>query len=266
MYDASLDQFKPHAWSFKPIEKTTYRTYYNVSENGSFNKQYFQVTPYSNNYYYNHHLSIEKFNWFGFSMDNSRWKNREYLNMLYDSLKVKNGIMPVVPPPPPSPERFMKVEDNIVSKSRVNRSSSMVLDEVMIESTEAKIEDAVNFMSIDKPKEKELSKVLYQVLNSVKARTNFNETAFFFPQLRTNKKGEVSFEFSMPEDLTRCKLQLLAHNKKLHTGYKALSTVTQKQLMVIPNAPRFLREGDAIRLSAKIANLAGESQQGRVKL
>ncbi|MGY6649527.1 alpha-2-macroglobulin family protein [Wenyingzhuangia sp. IMCC45574] len=105
-----------------------------------------------------------------------------------------------------------------------------------------------------------------QALANVKARTNFNETAFFFPQLKTNEKGEVSFEFTMPEDLTRWKLQLLAHDKRLYTGYKSLTTVTQKQLMVIPNTPRFLREGDEITLSTKISNLGDEFQQGRVKL
>lgn len=105
-----------------------------------------------------------------------------------------------------------------------------------------------------------------QALANVKARTNFNETAFFFPQLRTNADGEVSFEFTMPEDLTRWKLQLLAHDQELHTGYKSLTTVTQKQLMVIPNVPRFLREGDVIVLSTKISNLADEFLQGRVKL
>ncbi|MGY5352053.1 alpha-2-macroglobulin family protein [Wenyingzhuangia sp. IMCC45533] len=110
------------------------------------------------------------------------------------------------------------------------------------------------------------SKVSSQALNNVKARTNFNETAFFFPQLRTNEKGEVSFEFTMPEDLTRWKLQLIAHDKALNTGTKTLTAVTQKQLMVVPNPPRFLREGDAIMLTTKIANLSKDMQEGSVKL
>ncbi|NJB82080.1 alpha-2-macroglobulin family protein [Wenyingzhuangia aestuarii] len=110
------------------------------------------------------------------------------------------------------------------------------------------------------------AKKLEEQLGNIKARTNFNETAFFFPQLKTDENGEVSFEFTMPEDLTKWKLQLLAHDKELNTGVKSLTTVTQKQLMVTPNAPRFLREGDEITFSTKIANLATSVQQGKVRL
>ncbi|WP_010134280.1 alpha-2-macroglobulin family protein [Ochrovirga pacifica] len=110
------------------------------------------------------------------------------------------------------------------------------------------------------------AKKLAAQLAAVKARTNFNETAFFYPQLKTNVKGEVSFEFTLPEDLTRWKLQLLAHNKKLHTGYKSLETISQKQLMVMPNLPRFFREGDKITISTKISNLSNDVLQGQAQL
>ena len=91
--------------------------------------------------------------------------------------------------------------------------------------------------------------------DGIQTRTNFKETAFFFPQLRTDKNGEISFNFTMPDALTSWKLQLLAHTKDLKSAVKTLQTVTQKELMVVPNAPRFLREGDAIVFSAKITNL-----------
>ncbi|QTD37065.1 carboxypeptidase-like regulatory domain-containing protein [Polaribacter batillariae] len=103
-------------------------------------------------------------------------------------------------------------------------------------------------------------------LSQVKARTNFNETAFFYPQLRTNKNGKVSFTFTMPEALTRWKLQLLAHTKGLKWATKTMQTVTQKELMLVPNAPRFLREGDKITLSAKITNLTNNKLSGFAKL
>ena len=103
-------------------------------------------------------------------------------------------------------------------------------------------------------------------LLKVKARKNFKETAFFFPQLKTDKNGKVSFTFTMPEALTRWKLQLLAHTKNLKTASKTLNTVTQKELMVVPNAPRFLREGDKITLSAKITNLTNNQLHGFSKL
>ncbi|PQJ69499.1 alpha-2-macroglobulin family protein [Polaribacter butkevichii] len=103
-------------------------------------------------------------------------------------------------------------------------------------------------------------------LLQVKARKNFNETAFFFPQLRTDKNGQVRFSFTMPEALTRWKLQLLAHTTGLKSATKTLQTVTQKELMVVPNAPRFLREGDKITLSAKITNLTNNQLSGFAKL
>ncbi len=109
-------------------------------------------------------------------------------------------------------------------------------------------------------------KALEKQLAQVKARKNFKETAFFFPQLKTDKNGKVSFTFTMPEALTRWKLQLLAHTKELKTASKTLSAITQKELMVVPNAPRFLREGDDIILSAKISNLTNNTLNGFAKL
>ncbi|WP_159951518.1 alpha-2-macroglobulin family protein [Polaribacter septentrionalilitoris] len=103
-------------------------------------------------------------------------------------------------------------------------------------------------------------------LLKVKARKNFKESAFFFPQLRTDKNGKVSFNFTMPEALTRWKLQLLAHTTELKSATKTLTTITQKELMVVPNAPRFLREGDKITLSAKITNLTNNTLSGFAKM
>jgi TonB-dependent SusC/RagA subfamily outer membrane receptor len=103
-------------------------------------------------------------------------------------------------------------------------------------------------------------------LSQVQARKNFKETAFFYPQLKTDKEGKVSFSFTMPEALTRWKLQLLAHSTTLKSATKTLQTVTQKELMVVPNAPRFLREKDTITFSAKITNLTNNQLSGFAKL
>ncbi len=105
-----------------------------------------------------------------------------------------------------------------------------------------------------------------QELLKVQTRKNFKETAFFYPQLRTDKNGKVSFSFTMPEALTRWKLELLAHTKELKYTSKTLQTITQKELMVTPNAPRFLREKDTITLRAKITNLTNNPLSGFAKL
>jgi uncharacterized protein YfaS (alpha-2-macroglobulin family) len=103
-------------------------------------------------------------------------------------------------------------------------------------------------------------------LDNIQIRRNLQETAFFFPRLKTDESGNVSFSFTTPEALTQWKLQLLAHTKTLESATKTLTTVTQKELMVIPNAPRFLREGDDITISTKIANLTEKTLSGEAKL
>ena len=102
--------------------------------------------------------------------------------------------------------------------------------------------------------------------SEVQIRKNLQETAFFFPQLQTDKDGNVSFSFTTPEALTKWKLQLLAHTKNLESATTTLQTVTQKELMVLPNVPRFLREGDQIIISTKIANLTKKVLTGQAKL
>ena len=103
-------------------------------------------------------------------------------------------------------------------------------------------------------------------LSTVKARSDMSETAFFMPQLKTNEQGEVIISFTIPESLTRWKFMGLAHTKDLKTGYLQKETVTQKELMVMPNAPRFLREGDKISFTAKVSNLSDGDLNGTAQL
>ena len=100
----------------------------------------------------------------------------------------------------------------------------------------------------------------------IKARTNFNETAFFYPQLQTNKNGDVIVKFTIPESLTKWKFLALAHTKDLRIGTTEKSLVTQKELMVVPNAPRFFRAGDQMQFSSKVVNLSEENLSATVTL
>ncbi|MGQ7945355.1 alpha-2-macroglobulin family protein [Flavobacterium sp. WC2509] len=101
-----------------------------------------------------------------------------------------------------------------------------------------------------------------EALTQVKARKNLSETAFFLPSLKTDAKGKVSFSFVSPEALTAWKLRLLAHNKDAVTGYLEKSVITQKELMIAPNFPRFFREKDTIVISAKISNMTNQAKTG----
>ncbi|AZA77333.1 hypothetical protein EG347_07335 [Chryseobacterium sp. G0186] len=101
-----------------------------------------------------------------------------------------------------------------------------------------------------------------ELLRNVKARTNLDETAFFLPNLYTDSEGNIKLEFTSPEALTQWKLILFAHTKDLKTGSAEFLTKTQKELMVTPNPPRFLRQGDQVQISAKIDNLSDKDLKG----
>ncbi|PJJ54871.1 alpha-2-macroglobulin family protein [Hymenobacter chitinivorans] len=103
-------------------------------------------------------------------------------------------------------------------------------------------------------------------LSAVQARKDFRETAFWLPDLRTNAQGETVLEFQMPEAVTRWQLLALAHDQQLHSGLLQRELVTQKQLQVTPNAPRFFREGDQLRFSAKLSNLTDQPLSGTAQL
>ncbi|AIZ64602.1 hypothetical protein PK28_14660 [Hymenobacter sp. DG25B] len=103
-------------------------------------------------------------------------------------------------------------------------------------------------------------------LSAIQARKDFRETAFWLPDLRTNSKGEMVLEFQMPEAVTRWQLLALAHDQQLHTGLLRRELVTRKQLQVTPNAPRFFREGDQLRLTAKLSNLTDQPMSGTAQL
>ena len=103
-------------------------------------------------------------------------------------------------------------------------------------------------------------------IEEVKVRKNFNETAFFFPQLKTDAEGNIEFSFTIPEALTQWKLLTLAHTKDAASGYTEKTVVTQKPLMVQPNAPRFIREGDKMEFSAKVVNLTDKEVTGTAVL
>lgn len=103
-------------------------------------------------------------------------------------------------------------------------------------------------------------------LTQVKTRSNFNETAFFYPHIKTDSNGKFSFQFTTPESLTKWKLRLFGHNKNLESGYFESSIISQKDVMIQTNMPRFVREKDEITLTAKVVNLTNEIKSGNAML
>ncbi|NAS11438.1 alpha-2-macroglobulin family protein [Poritiphilus flavus] len=96
----------------------------------------------------------------------------------------------------------------------------------------------------------------------VETRTNLKETAFFLPSLRTDSNGTININFNSPQALTKWHFMMLAHTKDLELGSLAKTAITQKDLSIVPNYPRFLREKDSLVFSAKISNLTSDPQTG----
>jgi uncharacterized protein YfaS (alpha-2-macroglobulin family) len=103
-------------------------------------------------------------------------------------------------------------------------------------------------------------------LGDVAARTNLNETAFFFPHLKSDDQGRVTLEFTMPEALTEWRFMGFAHDQQLRSGTLFDKAVTSKDLMVEPLAPRFVREGDQLEFTVKVTNRSAARQMGTVQL
>lgn len=103
-------------------------------------------------------------------------------------------------------------------------------------------------------------------VNNNQIRDNFNETAFFYPALLADKKGNVSIKFTLPESVTTWKFMALAHDTLMNYGMINGEAVAQKTVMVQPNMPRFIREGDMASIASKIFNASQKKVRGSAKL
>ena len=394
MYDASLDEFKPHNWNFNPIYRYTYRSSFRRNAHKSFGNTNFNVQRKTTFKRYAQQQHYDQLNWFGFNLNN-KWQYQQYISRLkqkraiaiYDKDLKAGTVTGIVYDKDnlPLPGVNIIIEGTTIGTTtdfdgaftiKVKKGDKLILnyvgnnktitigkentfkiymeentlDEVVVTSLGIKrkkdeisnvyqenkmaapameadmmmdeSEDVVGFMS-NKAKivlrgnssisgnnqaliviDGKISTT--EILNAlnpnniistnvlkgaegaalygsqgangvivvvtsknpnadftkVKIRKNLQETAFFFPQLQTDSSGNVSFSFTTPEALTKWKLQLLAHTKTLENATTSLTTVTQKELMVLPNVPRFLRQGDQIKISTKISNLTDKELKG----
>lgn len=247
MYDASLDQFKPHNWTFNPLDKPLYNSNASRQAHYSFGIQNFrtQNAPRLNIGF--PHQGYDQLNWFGFYF----WDN----NYFYEDELVMESREVVTE----------RQADSVsyISKGRFTNSEDAENSEYYFQSNKLEIKGNSQKVGVTNMKIANIPKTKF---DDITIRKNLQETAFFFPQLQTDSEGNVSFSFTTPEALTKWKLQLLAHTKTLESQVTSLETVTQKELMVIPNAPRFLRHGDAITISTKIANLSENKLSGQAQL
>lgn len=105
-----------------------------------------------------------------------------------------------------------------------------------------------------------------QFLDQVQVRENLNETAFFYPALESDNLGNVAIRFTLPESVTTWKFMGLAHDKEMRNGLLVDEAVAQKTVMVQPNMPRFLREGDKATIVAKLSNTSDKKVSGNARM
>ena len=108
--------------------------------------------------------------------------------------------------------------------------------------------------------------VAWEGTEPIQLRTDFAETAFFYPQLRTDANGEVNIEFTLPESLTEWKFMGLAHTKDMDYGSIVDKVVASKEFMLQPNLPRFVRVGDQVNVSASLINLSDKEVKGMARM
>ena len=146
--------------------------------------------------------------------------------------------------------------------------SSMVLNEVALQKRKSFDSSAANVESeeADLKSDAEESGVSEEPNADVPVRTNLQETAFFYPQLTADTTGTVSIKFTLPESLTTWRFMGIAHTKDMMHGYIEGEAIAQKDVMIQPNMPRFLRVGDKATISARVSNMTDNELSGTVRL
>lgn len=230
LYDASLDEFVPHNYGLALYSRNRSR---NNLQYGPFQTLNTRLSGSNwNKGQEAFYQSYQQLDWFGFRMGDNYRRKRAY------------AAMSAAPAPRAEPESAgggLSFIDGNADQEIVALKEERALDS-------------------PPPPEPEPTPT------SPPIRSNLNETAFFFPHLQTNEAGEVVLNFTMPEALTKWKFLGLAHTKDLRIGTLSGETVTQKELMVVPNLPRFFREKDQISLTSKLINLSDSDLSGSIEL
>lgn len=240
MYDKALDAFVEHNWHFSPFPSYFQYLYFSAEKFSSISGKCYQK--------YNYHTSLPsisypQLNWFGFYYSNysgyrngSDYKskgNRYFTQAIATDYQVEEEYTTAA-------EEVEGEEEELPPTPKLDHDSKFIENRTIAE-------EQANF-------------------NEVIIRKNLNETAFFFPDLRTDEQGNVIFSFDVPEALTTWKFMAFANTKDLKFGFLQEECITQKELMVTPQLPRFFREGDSLLLFIKVDNLTNHEQNVKVKI
>ena len=248
LYDKSLDQIVPHSWNFSlGFYQSLPNCYW--KHNLTFRSFYLNGV-YPTKYYDEKQLDVDKFDGKFFSyyaymqavelskLERSSGGTVESVRIQKDELVQEEG-------------RVMKTRgSNIILVAAAAPSANKVFDvvEEMPQFAGGSGSDAGQF------------------LDKVQVRENMDETAFFYPALESDNNGNVAIRFTLPESVTTWKFMGLAHDKVMRNGLLVDEAVAQKTVMVQPNMPRFLREGDKSTIVAKLSNTSDKKVSGNARM
>lgn len=235
LYDQSLDMLRPHTWSLSPY------TYLPVPST-----EWSHLVPYRVSDWIRHYWSSKSVNDLDFSHFDQNVFPSPYN---YSYRRFSRGAML-------SKGRSRAVEDGMVL-------AEMPMEQIAYaKNSEETLADEAELKATDVQTEADTESQGEQV----QVRENLNETAFFYPQLTTDAQGRVALKFTLPESLTTWRLLGLAHTRDMHYGSIVGEAVAQKDVMIQPNVPRFLREGDQGTISARIFNTGEKDLSGKAQL
>lgn len=235
MYDASLDLFRPNEWTFNLYQRYSGMFPWDVDNSfrTSSGSGYSMSRAYEN---YRFHPGL-RLNWFGsgYFSGHTRYSGASAggrdKNMRVEMMDSPATTAEQSKGTVPSPEMKLELVSDSVKSSGNRKRQGMSGPET-----------------------------------GLQIRRDFRETAFFYPVLETDSSGSLFLQFTAPESLSRWKFLGLAHTKSLDYGLIEKELVTRKELMVFPNAPRFVRQGDTVIFSTKIVSLSDRDLSGKVSL
>ena len=248
LYDKSLDQIAPHSWNFSlGFYQSLPNCYW--KHNLTFRSFYLNGV-YPTKYYDEKQLDVDKF-------DGKFFSYYAYMQAVELSKLERSSVGTV--------EAVRIQKDELVQEERrvmKTRGSNMIRVAAAAPSAN-KVFDVVEEMPQFAGGSGSDAGLF---LDKVQVRENMNETAFFYPALESDNNGNVAIRFTLPESVTTWKFMGLAHDKEMRNGLLVDEAVAQKTVMVQPNMPRFLREGDKSTIVVKLFNTSDKKVSGNTRM
>ena len=236
MYDQSLDQIYSHSWSFTlPFVQSIPSAQWLGVDVRALEVAYYAQIP----YFKSGELSFSCF-------DTSCFDGFSYFYPSLGFVKVRGG-----------------------RRAMYNRASAdglMAMQESMDMAPMAMAKAVVSLNAMDSVAAEEDAAEDASSSDGVQVRENLNETAFFYPRLLADADGNVAIKFVLPESLTTWKMMGLAHDEEMNHGMINAEVIGQKTVMVQPNMPRFVREGDAAQIAVRLINTSEKAVRGTARL